>query len=269
MSAATEHLHAGILILDWHADAATPLQAMLRQAGYIGIDVIAQSGPVRTLPHDGRYDLVLCDLQQASFAQAGIGGLTDPAGLPVFVIAADPSERLHALAAGVRDAVCRPFDDVELQTRIRNVLEVGMLRRKLEECNRLLEQKVSERTTELRESEARFQRFAELSSDWYWEQDASGKLTHFSGPVEEMLGIGHDATADALRAAGWDIEQHAQLREKIANREPFLDFIYSRTLANGMIQYMQVSCEPIFDRASAFAGYRGIGLDVTRGVRAA
>ena len=26
---------------------------------------------------------------------------------------------------------------------------------------------------------------------------------------------------------------------------------------------MQVSCEPIFDSSSAFAGYRGIGLDVT------
>ena len=40
MSAATEHLDAGILILDWHADAANPLQAMLRQAGYAHIDVI-------------------------------------------------------------------------------------------------------------------------------------------------------------------------------------------------------------------------------------
>ena len=46
-----------------------------------------------------------------------------------------------------------------------------------------------ERTAELRESEARFRRLTELSSDWYWEQDAEGHFTNMSGPVMEMLGI--------------------------------------------------------------------------------
>ena len=75
--------------------------------------------------------------------------------------------------------------------------------------------------------------------------------------------VGQNTTVEELEAAGWNVQQRAELGEKIANREPFLDFIYSRTLADGTVQYMQVSCEPIFDSSSAFAGYRGIGLDVT------
>jgi PAS domain-containing protein len=94
-------------------------------------------------------------------------------------------------------------------------------------------------------------------------QDASGKLTQCSGPVEEMLGIGDSATEAELAAAGWNMLERATLKSKIANRQPFLDFIYSRALPDGRVQYLQVSGEPMFDAASAFCGYRGIGLDVS------
>jgi PAS domain S-box-containing protein len=189
--------------------------------------------------------------------------------LPVLVITAQPAHKLRALRAGAKDFVSKPFDFLEVQTRIHNMLEVRLLHRKLDDHNRLLEQTVLERTAALRKSEARFQRFAELSSDWYWEQDAAGKLTEFSGPVEEMLGIGHGATAEELTAAGWNVEQRAALESRIANRQPFLDFIYTRTLPDARIQYLQVSGEPMFDAASTFAGYRGIGLDVSARMRQA
>jgi len=109
----------------------------------------------------------------------------------------------------------------------------------------------------LQESEQRFRQLVSMSSDWYWEQDADGKLTHSAGPVHELLGIGKG------EADGWNVEQRAALDANIANRQPFLDLIYTRTLANGSVQYLQVSGEPIFDDASRFAGYRGIGMDVT------
>ena len=52
-----------------------------------------------------------------------------------------------------------------------------------------------DRTADLRQSEARFQRFTELSFDWYWEQDAAGVLTDYLGPVREMLGLRGDAAS--------------------------------------------------------------------------
>jgi PAS domain S-box-containing protein len=173
------------------------------------------------------------------------------------VITAQPGHKLRALKAGAKDFVSKPFDLVEVQTRIHNMLEVRLLYRKLGAYNDVLEQTVRERTAELRASEARFQRFTELSSDWYWEQDAAGNMTQSSGPVREMLGIGETG------GAGWNPEERAVLEENIANRRPFLDFVYSRTRADGSVQYLQVSGEPMFDSSSRFAGYRGVGMDVT------
>lgn len=123
-----------------------------------------------------------------------------------------------------------------------------------------------ERTAELRASEARFKSFTELSSDWYWEQDAEGKFTKVSGPVFEMLGVDADdmmGAPNTVLVGHWDATERAQLDANIANRRPFLDFVYSRSNADGTMQYLQVSGEPIFDSASRFIGYRGIGMDIT------
>ncbi|MGJ9420798.1 response regulator [Massilia sp. CMS3.1] len=263
----SEILNASILIVDDQEANVMLLELMLRNEGYTNITTTQEPRKVARLHADTQFDLILLDLQMPEMdgfeVMEALKEIEVASYLPVLVLTAQPAHKLRALQAGAKDFVSKPFDFVEVQTRIRNMLEVRLLYRKLGDQNLVLEQKVLERTAELRQSEARFQRFTELSSDWYWEQDASGKLTQFSGPVEEMLGIGQNATVEELEAAGWNVQQRMELAEKIANREPFLDFIYSRTLTNGTVQYMQVNCEPIFDSASAFAGYRGIGLDVT------
>jgi PAS domain S-box-containing protein len=263
----SELLNASILIVDDQEANVTLLELMLRNEGYTNITTTQEPREVAGLHAEKQFDLILLDLQMPEMdgfeVMEALKKDKAESYLPVLVLTAQPAHKLRALQAGAKDFVSKPFDFVEIQTRIRNMLEVRVLYRKLGDHNLVLEQKVLERTAELRESMERFQRFTELSSDWYWEQDASGKLTQFSGPVEEMLGIGHNATVEELEAAGWNVQQRAELGEKIANREPFLDFIYSRTLSDGSVQYMQVSCEPIFDSASAFAGYRGIGLDIT------
>jgi CheY-like chemotaxis protein len=263
----SELLNASILIVDDQEANVMLLELMLRNEGYTNITTTQAPCQVAGLHAEQQFDLILLDLQMPEMdgfeVMEALKKDEAASYLPVLVLTAQPAHKLRALQAGAKDFVSKPFDFVEIQTRIRNMLEVRLLYRKLNDYNQVLEQKVLERTAELRESTERFQRFTELSSDWYWEQDANGELTQFSGPVKEMLGIGQHTTVEELEAAGWNVQQRAELGEKIANREPFLDFIYSRTLADGTIQYMQVSCEPIFDSASAFAGYRGIGLDVT------
>ncbi len=266
MLEASEILNATILIVDDQEANVMLLEMMLRNEGYQHITTTQDPRQVCRLHAEHRFDLILLDLQMPemdgfevieALKEIETGGY-----LPVLVITAQPAHKLRALKAGAKDFVSKPFDFIEVQTRIHNMLEVRLLYRRLGDHNRLLEQTVLERTAELRESEARFQRFTELSSDWYWEQDADGKLTQFSGPVEEMLGIG-SATAEEQAAAGWNLQQRGRLDAMIANRQPFLDFVYSRTLPNGRVQYLQVSGEPMFDSASVFTGYRGIGLDIT------
>jgi PAS domain S-box-containing protein len=267
----SEILNASILIVDDQEANVILLEQMLRNEGYTNITTTQYPREVFGLHEEKRFDLILLDLQMPEMdgfeVMEALKKIEVASYLPVLVLTAQPGHKLRALKAGAKDFVSKPFDFVEVQTRIHNMLEVRLLYRKLHEYNRVLEQTVLERTAELRQSEARFQRFTELSSDWYWEQDAEGKLTQFSGPVEEMLGIGDSATAEGLAAAGWNVEERAVLDAKIANRESFLDFVYSRTMPNGSVQYLQVSGEPMFDAACGFAGYRGIGLDVTDRMR--
>ena len=259
---ATEILNASILIVDDQEANVMLLEQVLRNAGYTHITSTMDPQAVHALHQRHRYDLILLDLQMPEMdgfeVMEGLRDIEAGSYLPVLVITAQPGHKLRALQAGAKDFVSKPFDLVEVKTRIHNMLEVRLLYQKLAEYNKSLEQMVEERTAELRESEARFQRFTELSSDWYWEQDAQGNLTRFSGPVAEMLGIGSEEEPQR-----WNAAERALLDAKIAAREPFLDFIYSRANLDGSTQYLQVSGEPMFDNGSRFIGYRGIGLDVT------
>ena len=129
----------------------------------------------------------------------------------------------------------------------------------------MLEQTVLERTAELRISEARFRRLTELSSDWYWEQDENGHFTKVSGPVLEMLGIRVDALVgdtSGVQVAGWNEAEREILRATIADRKPFLDFLFSRVNTDGSQQQFRVSGEPMFNQSCRFIGYRGIGVEI-------
>ena len=278
MLEASEILNASILIVDDQEANVMLLEQMLRNAGYAHITSTMDPRAVCALHAAQHYDLILLDLQMPDMdgfeVMQGLQEIDPDGYLPVLVITAQPGHKLRALRAGAKDFISKPFDLVEVQTRIHNMLEVRLLYQKLNDYNQVLERTVQERTAELRASEARFQRFTELSSDWYWEQDAQGTLTQYSGPVFEMLGIGAGdtpglLTVDAVDAAagGWNAGERALLDANIAARRPFLDFVYSRTLADASVQYLQVSGEPMFDAASRFIGYRGIGMDITARMR--
>ena len=269
-----EILNASILIVDDHQPNVLLLEEMLRYVGYACIASTTDPHTVCELHRKNHYDLILLDLQMPGMdgfqVMEGLKEIETNGYLPVLVITAQPEHKLRALAAGAKDFVAKPFDLVEVQTRIHNMLEVRLLYRKLENYNKVLEQTVLERTAELRESEARFRRLTELSSDWYWEQDENGHFTKIFGPVFEMLGIRvDDALGNTSVDPGvhWNKAERAKLEENLAARRPFLDFVYSRTNPDGSQQYMMVSGEPMFSPSGRFTGYRGIGKDVTESMR--
>jgi PAS domain S-box-containing protein len=169
------------------------------------------------------------------------------------------------LQAGAKDFVSKPFDLLEVKTRIHNMLEVRLLYKKLENYNKVLEQAVQERTAELRVSEARYRILTELASDWYWEQDEQGTFTKVSGPALEMLGISVDpltGKTSVAQAEGWNEAEREALQATIAARQPFLDFVFTRVNANGSRQRFRMSGEPMFNQSCRFVGYRGIGVEL-------
>jgi PAS domain S-box-containing protein len=262
-------LNSRILIVDDQETNVALLEQLLADNGYTAVTSTTLPADVCALHRKDPYDLILLDLQMPvmdGFAvMDGLKTNATDAYLPVIVLTAQPGHKLRALQAGAKDFISKPFDLVEVKTRIHNMLEVRLLYKRLAEYNAVLEKTVAERTAELRESEARFKSLTELSSDWYWEQDELGSFTKTSGPVLEMLGIRVDALTGARSdddTRGWNAEEHAALRAKIAAREPFLDFAFSRVNADGRRQNFQVSGEPMFNGACRFIGYRGIGVEL-------
>ena len=267
--AESDTLNASILIVDDQEANVSLLTQMLREARYDHVTSTMNSQEVCALHRKNHYDLILLDLQMPGMdGFQVIEGLKANAAdgyLPVLVITAQPGHKLRALQSGARDFISKPFDLVEVKTRIRNMLEVRLLYRKLENYNKVLEQTVQERTAELRESEARYRSLTELASDWYWEQDEQDNFTKVSGPVLEMLGIRVNPLAGPAKdaqVAGWNEAEREELRARIAARQPFLDFVFSRVNADGSQQQFRVSGEPMFTQTCRFIGYRGIGVEI-------
>ena len=261
---------ASILIVDDQETNVSLLEQMLGEAGYTHVSSTMNPKEVCALHRKNRYDLILLDLQMPGMdgfqVMAGLDTNEADGYLPVIVLTAQPGHKLRALQAGAKDFISKPFDLAEVKTRIHNMLEVRMLYRRLESYNQVLEQRVQERTAELRESEARFRSLTELASDWYWEQDENGAFTKVSGPVLEMLGIRVDSLGGApvrVPTDGWNEAERARLRTTIADRQPFLDFSLSRINVDGSKRHFRVSGEPMFNKSSRFIGYRGIGVEVS------
>ncbi|MFL6653412.1 MAG: EAL domain-containing protein [Sulfurifustis sp.] len=119
----------------------------------------------------------------------------------------------------------------------------------------------------LRESEARFRALTELSSDWYWEQDAEFRFVRV-----ESRGGDQDWARRALLGkrvwetgflveteGGWDAHRAA-----LEAHRPFRDVVMHARRRDGQRQYISVSGEPVFADDGAFCGYRGVTREITK-----
>ncbi len=210
---------------------------MLEEVGYRNVAATMNPLEVCTLHRKNRYDLILLDLQMPGMdgflVMEGLKTNAADGYLPVIVLTAQPGHKVRALQAGAKDFISKPFDLVEVKTRIHNMIEVRLLYRQLEHFNAVLEKTVQDRTAELRESEARYRSLTELASDWYWEQDESGCFTKVSGPVLDMLGIRVNTLmgegGGPTPTGGWGRDAGSQALHTslmIAARQPFLDFTF-------------------------------------------
>ncbi|MGQ0712057.1 MAG: sensor domain-containing protein [Rhodoferax sp.] len=119
----------------------------------------------------------------------------------------------------------------------------------------------------LQASEARFRALTDLSSDWYWEQDAQFRFVRIDG---NMTGMGAAEDEKILGHARWEIDmegvsasQWAQHRADLFAHRTFHDFQYQRRLPDGSILWASISGAPVFDAQGRFTGYRGIGRNIT------
>lgn len=142
---AADILAASILIVDDQEVNVRLLEQILREAGYRRLTSTIDPYAVCDLHRANRYDLILLDLEMPGMdgfqvMEALKKDETDADGyFPILVITAHPDHKLRALASGAKDFISKPFDLMEVRTRIHNMLEVRLLYKQLEQQNRTLE----------------------------------------------------------------------------------------------------------------------------------
>jgi PAS domain S-box-containing protein len=132
--------------------------------------------------------------------------------------------------------------------------------------------RLAERMThDLRLNQQRLQVVADLSMDWYWEQDAQHRFVSIIGQAHEAAGLDAarvlgkarwELAPDALSAAEW--EAH---RRHLDAHEPF-DLEYVFAAGDGRRRWLKACGAPRFDESGDFLGYHGTGRDITDQVEA-
>ena len=147
---------ARILIVDDQLVNVALLDQLLLETGYKQVTSTTAPLTVCALHEANNYDLILLDLKMPlmdGFAvMEGLKQNTTDAYLPVIVLTAEPGHKLRALKAGAKDFISKPFDLVEVKTRVYNMLEVRLLYKKLENYSKLLAYATNQRTDEMRSS---------------------------------------------------------------------------------------------------------------------
>src|ERR1022692_1607894 len=137
-------LNANILIVDDQKSNASLLEQLLSEAGFTCVTSTTNPQEVCALHRANRYDLILLDLEMPGMdgfrVMEGLKTNESDSYLPVIVLTAQPGHKLRALQAGAKDFISKPFDLVEVKTRIHNMLEVRLLYTKVENYNKVLEQ---------------------------------------------------------------------------------------------------------------------------------
>jgi len=124
----------------------------------------------------------------------------------------------------------------------------------------------------LQRSREDFRAFAEVSSDFFWAMDDKLRFTYFSEAFSNVTGVRPETLLGRTRrevgAPGAEPEALERHLRDLDARRPFREFVHTRTNNQGETVFVSISGKPVFDEKGGFAGYRGIGRDITAQVRA-
>jgi diguanylate cyclase (GGDEF)-like protein/PAS domain S-box-containing protein len=119
----------------------------------------------------------------------------------------------------------------------------------------------------LRRSERRFADFAEVSSDWYWETDASLRFTYMSPRFFSLSGLRpSDVIGKTREEFGFAVQEVAgyqSWRQAVEARQPYRSIDVLGVTSDGRRLWVRTGGTPVFDADGEFIGYRGASSDVS------
>ncbi len=183
-------LHGKILIVDDLEANVLLLMRILDGAGYVAVTSTMDPSAVCELHLKNRYDLILLDLQMPGMngfqVLEGLKKIEQDGYLPVLVITAQPGHKLHALQAGAKDFISKPFEIPEVLARVHNMLEVRLLHGETKRYSTELEQKVEEVEASRDQISRKSDEIKRLYNDLVTEQKRSLELSAQPGT---MVGV--------------------------------------------------------------------------------
>ena len=130
-------LNGKILIVDDQQANVILIERMLRGAGYKSVSSTTDPLKVSELYRANLYDLILLDIHMPIMdgfqVMERLKGRADDNFPPILVITADPDHKQRALSSGAKDFVSKPFELIEVLTRVHNMLEVRLLQKEVAE----------------------------------------------------------------------------------------------------------------------------------------
>jgi|WetSurMetagenome_2_1015567.scaffolds.fasta_scaffold00168_21 putative two-component system response regulator len=156
MMGKSDILKSKILVVDDEEMEVGLIKRILADAGYQTVDSTSTPQVVASLYAENDYDLILLDLMMPDMdgfgVMAKLRAVETSGYLPVVVITGELDKKIKALQSGAKDFLSKPFEPAELQMRVYNMLEVRLLHKQLQAYNEVLEQKVVERTADLKQT---------------------------------------------------------------------------------------------------------------------
>ncbi|MGH2807799.1 MAG: HD domain-containing phosphohydrolase [Actinomycetota bacterium] len=203
------HGSARILVVDDYAPNVLVLEELLRKAGYTSVTTATDSRRVLPLFMALQPDLILLDLNMPHLDGYQVMEQLRPrigdSFLPVLVLTAHdtPDAKRRALKAGANDFLAKPFDGDEVLLRVANLLQTRMLHQVLRNQNKMLEDKVRERTNDL--DEAQIETMYRLALAAEYRDDETGqhaqRVGRTSALIAGALGLARDEVELIRRAA--------------------------------------------------------------------
>ncbi|WP_404395037.1 ATP-binding protein [Pseudoalteromonas phenolica] len=128
---------------------------------------------------------------------------------------------------------------------------------------------LNEKTAALTVSQARFQAFAELASDWFWETDNQLRYEYISSAEDEFQAhtYQHFIGKTPIEIRSYDEQQQQKkwgmFLNFVNNHQEIHNFEYEAKAPDGKTFWISISGKAQFDEEGKYIGYMGIGRDIS------
>ncbi|MBF0483497.1 MAG: response regulator [Candidatus Omnitrophica bacterium] len=202
-------IQSNIMLVDDDPVSITLIRQILKKNGFANIHAITDPRKAEELYEKIKPELLILDLNMPEISGLDIIKklkLTYADDyLPILILTSDDDKKLRqiSLDSGAKDFVNKPYDNNEVISRSRNIIEVRLLNQQIKNTNVILEQKVKERTHEL--SETQMDLIDRLSKAMEFRDTETGmhilRMSHYSYALAKAIGLSPEECDTILSAS--------------------------------------------------------------------